>query len=607
MFSNLQSRPKPHRRKTSLTNRGGVTKRRISNVNAATANNVPSMSFMEGLFGEEFPEAFGTGAVKSRKTVLDLPAELLTMVCDHISKLDIKRLRLASKHLANKVDLRIDRVYVSPNRANLDYLQKILDHPRYKARVYEIVWDDAQLAEYPTLDSFHNTIITEEREATRAIENRLEQAIETYGNESPVYRSLEHRDLFQNDARLTDVAKEILLRYDDHFSRDMLARNAMMMSIEDSYTLYQNLYRDEQDIMKRQLDVVALHQALAGFPNLRKITITSEIWRPWHRVPRYNTPYFRSLPPGFRKPTVWPWFFSYRRPTGTQEFDQWNKMFDINDRLSAAWRGYDIVVSAMLAMPNPTIEEFIIDSGNERTGISHMLFLNSVKNFHDTVRMFQRTPLKRLQLSMNPMDQTGQHPLEVMMEGLTHALAQLEHLEYLDLDFNCCVRTNNVVFWLQWSDFIPANLKQQLKTLAIRHVEIGIDRLYDLLTTMPNLKQVTLVNINTFRPPGWDSLFRDLRRYYDTASVGKPAFTVVEPLLSQENNGVGLYSQLVDAEVDAFLYAHGESPFTDGELHLMKKNMGWRIHNRDESDRERMCEVYEHAESREWEDGMVSD
>jgi hypothetical protein len=567
------------------------------------------MSFMEGLFGEEFPEAFGSGPAKSRKTILDLPTELLAIVCEQISGLEIKQLRLASKDLANKVDLRIDRVYISPNRANLEYLQNILNHPRYKGRVREIVWDDAQLDEYPTLDSFHETILDDEREATRAIENRLDDAIEAYENDSPEYGSLGHHDLFHSDGRLTDVAKEILLRYDDQFSRDMLARNAMMMSIEDSYTLYQDLYRDEQDIIKQQSDAVALHQALAGFPNLRRITITSEVWRPWHRVPRYNTPFFRSLPPGFRKPAVWPWLFSPHDARNSWAFARCDKMFKVKDRLSAAWRGYDIMVSAMLAMTNPGIEEFIIDSGNERTGISHMVFFDEVKNFHDTVQMFQRTPLKRLKLSINTMSRTRQHPLEVMMEGLTHALAQMQHLEHLDLDFNCCARTNEMVFWLQLPpiDFPPINLKQQLKTLAIRHVEIGFDALYDLFTGMQNLQQVTLVNINTFRPYGWNDLFGELAKYYVTASVSKPAFTVVEPLVGQDS--IGLYSQAVDAEVDAFLYAKGESPFTDDgmvHVHTIKKNIGWRINNRDESDRVRMCEVYEHTGSEEWEDGMLT-
>src|SRR4051812_43119994 len=116
MFSNLQIRSaKPHRRKTSMAARAGVTKRRVSHV-TTSANDVPSLDFMEGLFGDEFPEAFGSRAMKSSKSILDLPAELLALVCEDLSRLDIKRLRLSNRHLGANVDLRIDRIYVSPNR-----------------------------------------------------------------------------------------------------------------------------------------------------------------------------------------------------------------------------------------------------------------------------------------------------------------------------------------------------------------------------------------------------------------------------------------------------------------------------------------------------------
>jgi hypothetical protein len=600
MFSNLQIRPaKPHRRKTSLTVRTGVTKRRISNVNAQTANSVPSMSFLEGLFGEEFPEAFGGSPAKSRKTILNLPAELLAIVCDQVSGVDIKQLRLASKILADKVDLRIDRVYISPNRANLDYLQRILSHRRYKARVYELVWDTAQLSEYSTFNSFRDAILSDERETRRAIEDRLVQAIETYANESPEYRSLEHRDLFQDDGRLTAVAKEIVMRYDDDFSRDMLARNAMMMSIEDSYALYQNLYQDEQDIMKQQLDVTALHQALDSFPKLRRVTVTSEVWRPWHRVPRYTTPFYRSLPPGFRKPTVWPWLMPPSHPATDAE------ILSCKDRLAADWRGYERVVSAILAMSNPTIEEFIVDAGDEGWGIPYQLFCDDLKNFDDTIRMFQHAPLKRLQLVLSfPDPYIGL--ISKMIPGLTPALAQMQHLEHLDLNLNIMrtiratpVTSNHSIRF----DLLPDSLKKKLKTLALRDIFIGRNQLYDLLCTLPSIQQITLDRISPNEGPDFFALFRHLSMYYKQAGVSWPRYTIVTPLVTQEDNGH--YKQLVDVEIDEFLYGtSGVSPFAEMSGKVFKEHVGWRINVRDEGVRGRMCDVIERAAVQRWGEEM---
>jgi len=59
---------------------------------------------MEELFGDEFPEAFATnpGGVRAhKKKIWDLPVELLSLTCQYLSGLDIKRLRLASQHFAN--------------------------------------------------------------------------------------------------------------------------------------------------------------------------------------------------------------------------------------------------------------------------------------------------------------------------------------------------------------------------------------------------------------------------------------------------------------------------------------------------------------------------
>jgi hypothetical protein len=598
MFANLQIRPaKTRRRKPSLSVRAGVSKRRVSTVSALSASIVPSISFMEGLFGDEFPEAFGGGA-QNKKTITDLPAELLEIVCEHISKLDIKRLRLASKQLAASVYLRIDRVFVSPNQANLDYLHQILAHPAYKGRVFEIVWDDALLNEYPTLGEYRHAILADERETTRAIESRLEEALEICGDENPEHRPLEMADLLE-DGRLTEAAKGILLRYDDQFSRDILARNATMMSIEDSYAVYQELYRQEQDLVERQVDAAALQDALAGFPNVRRITTTTDIWPAWNVSPRYNTPYHRSLPMGFRKPTVWPWLRA--RQDAETIYDQWYaraaKLRKNVELLPGEHRSYGIVVSAILAMPNPRIEEFIIES--EYQAKYHHCFLDDTsRNYQITKQMFQRTPLKRLQLMATPSNDYLSNPAS--LTNLHSLLAELRCLEHLDLGLNDSRSGRAVRFFLRINP-IPESLRPQLKTLTLRNVKLSEDDLLDLFIALPNLQHVTLYHcFQRIRPAcEWHWLFRQLRSHYDRATdISKPSFTVMAPLSHE-------YSQLVDEEVDAFLYGEDdvECPFVKQPpkhgANAIQPHMGWKVWDRDESVRERMAEVVEREEMQE--------
>ncbi|RMZ72658.1 Cyclin-like F-box [Pyrenophora seminiperda CCB06] len=606
MFHNLQIRSaKSHRRKPSLTIRSGVTKRRVSAVSAATASNVPSITFMENLFGAEFPEAFDSTderSFKSKKTILDLPTELLDIVCEYVSKLDIKRLRLASKRLADSVYLRIDRVYISPNRANLDYLRTILAHPRYKGRVHEIVFDGTRLEEYPTLESFRKAIIFGERHIRLAICKRLDEALEIYGDDGiQYYHFLNGEGMFKDtDGYLNDAVKEILLRYEDDFSRDVLARNAMMMSIADSYAVYQDLYREEQEIASQQLDAEALHQALAGFPKLKRITLTSETWWPWNIQPRYNTPFRRSLPSGFRKPVAYSGYDD-PVPLGVTHLNQ------LPEPDRSVCRGYSIVLSALLSMPVPSIEELIFDSSNNsRVGMPWHIFDSNKSAFLDSTKlMFRRTPLNRLQLSFVYCACTSTtHQGSNIKAIIPILLSELRNLEHLDL---------NMRGWDWYDDQSVTYLLHEqrittLKTLTLRHCVMSEDELYNLIIALKSVQHVTLchMTIDGSEPVHWVQTFERLRDYYATTmQISKPHYTIIEPLPS-EGGDVGddgewlaeHYSHLVDEEVDAFLYREADCPFLEtaereDEWDVIRRDVGWRVYDGDWASRESMSQIYE--------------
>lgn len=601
MFSNLQIRPaKPERRKPNLTIRAGISKRRVSYVSALSASRVPSLSFMEGLFGDEFPEAFGSGegtSAKSRKTILDLPAELLDLVCAHISKPDIKHLRLASKQLANSVYLRIDRVYVSPNRANIDYLYQILSHPRYKYRVHEIVWDDTRLEEYSTLSSFRDAILFDEREFTRSIESRLEEAIWIYGDDNPEYHALEHDDLFESNGRLTEVAKEILLRYDDQFSREVLARNATMMDIEDSYSLYQDLYREEQAIMDQEADINALEQALMGFTALNRVTYTTEIWRSCAFPHLYNTPFHRSLPVGFRKPQIRNVCRAHFRPS--EAHDSPMRTTVRSSRTSRYSGGYSHLVSAILDMPNPGIEEFVVETENEAMIPYKDEFSLNRRDIDNTRSMFRKIALKYLKFPITYEEDTRADSTPHNIYNPQNFLAELQHLEHLDLNLSCNMIAPMFGYVPRFIP-IPENLRRQLKTLTLRHVVAEDDGLFGLVTSMPNLQHVTLYRLYQGNErPGWASLFQRLKTYYSTTDHPiKPSFVIFQPL---DPDTINL--QLVDQEVDNYLYGNGENPFMETgvqTLARLKQHMGWRVDPRDETVRETMSDFCARTEMHEW-------
>ncbi|KAH8724896.1 hypothetical protein GQ44DRAFT_617171 [Phaeosphaeriaceae sp. PMI808] len=591
--------------------RAGVAKRRVSSV-LASPKEIPSMSFLEELFGDEFPGAF-TGdksrtAKKCNKNILDLPAELLAIICEDLSKLDIKRLRLASKYLAANVDLRIQRVYISPNRANLDCLQKILDHPRYRHQVLEIIWDEAQLEEFPDLDSFRNAIAIDEKNTRSDIEHMLKASSLGHHDDSAESAAFEHDDFFDESGRLTDVAKGIILRFDNQVSRAIIAKNATVMSIEDSYKIYQMLYWQEQGIMKQGFDEIALRHVLAMCPNLETVILTSEVWRPWHLEPVFHTPFYRSLPPGFRKPSVWPWLGQVPSNIpfqGTSRRNTNNRTIsDPNEALPRDWRGYSIVVSTLISTLNPQISEFIIYAGNETTGISHQLFATPNLDFTNTMTMAQTLPLKRLKLSINSFGgnwdyTTGQtHKSTYLTSTQLHAFLSATHnLEHLDLSLNTTRRRStdhidHVPAPIQ--NIIPHALLPRLKFLALRNALVDFTSLFNMFCAMTSAQHINLDNIKlTNNPTGSDTymcFFQQLKAHYarDQTSNTRPAFWLIEPF---EAVGGRCPARMVCEELNAYLQ-HDEAamPFEERMRNGIRDGVGWVVDDRDEEFLVRGCE-----------------
>lgn len=72
--------------------------------------------------------------------ILRLPSELLALVSKLLTNKDIKNLRLVNQHLADRVALRLEHVFISPNEKNIEVLLAVTNHPILSLGVREIVW-----------------------------------------------------------------------------------------------------------------------------------------------------------------------------------------------------------------------------------------------------------------------------------------------------------------------------------------------------------------------------------------------------------------------------------------------------------------------------------
>ncbi|KAF9694341.1 hypothetical protein EKO04_007557 [Ascochyta lentis] len=571
--------PESPRRRPSLATRAGVVKRRSS---VATTFNAPSMSLLEAMFGDDFPDAFANGdgrSCKSRKTMLDLPAEILGAICQPLTKADIKRLRLTCRELAEKVELRIDRVYISPNRANLDNLNNILNHPRHCLQVQEIVWDDAQLIEYPTIQSFRAALTSDDREAEIILELHVKALFEAGGNNNTAFRSIGLQDFIKHEGGLTELAKAALFNSNDTVSRDYIASNATTtMSVEESYDLYQKLYQDEKEIIKRGWDVNGLQRALTHIPNLKRITLTSEVWRSrrCRPIPTYDPPFFRALPPGFRKPSPPPWGepgsdFEWQDQKIAHELDQ----LSTEQHLPVQWRGYSIIMSCLMTNPAPTLEEFVVDAGDNGSGLPCHLFTSKNLDYSNTIRALSNMQLKRLQLPLVTF--TGLVPVGHLYD----LIVTMPHLEHLDLMWNTSPPIT--------ADF-PDHTCRTLKSITLHLSVVDCRWLLDLIKRSEDLQTVTLdaVQIGVWRDPftGRESLFLPLREYFSMVKRRGPTFTWIDsPLCGRAYDGRW---RMLDNELNAFLYNGAEWPWPkDGTVHsfaercAIKPGFGWTVDVRD--------------------------
>jgi hypothetical protein len=147
-------------------------------------------------------------------------------------------------------------------------------------------------------------------------------------------------------------------------------------------------------------DFKTLQLGLRSFPALKRLTVSSAVWRKGSLFPKYETPFFRSLPPGFEMPLHWPWMGGCLTKCSEE---QRKKLALPWEESHEEWRGYRIAVESLLATAaHHNVVEFVIDTNHGPTGISHQLFTTYENTgYISTLKLFERFPLTTLELSLN--------------------------------------------------------------------------------------------------------------------------------------------------------------------------------------------------------------
>ncbi|KAJ4214837.1 hypothetical protein NW757_014717, partial [Fusarium falciforme] len=169
-----------------------------------------------------------------------LPNELVGSICHLLPNSTIKNLRLTCRFLADKSQLRLRRVFISPSLHDLDALRGIADHDKFRHGIEEIIWDDA---------TFKSIQSHEEEYPYDWISSTEEEDEEEDDDEEPVpgwFARLCKFSITRLKARMNGAKRP------DTIIRQEELDNAM--SLRESFKHYQVLVQQQQDILQIRAD-----------------------------------------------------------------------------------------------------------------------------------------------------------------------------------------------------------------------------------------------------------------------------------------------------------------------------------------------------------------
>ena len=483
-----------------------------------------------------------------------------------------KKVLLVNHTLHRLVSLLITHVFLSPNRTNIDVFRGIAASETFRTQVREVIWDDAKLKFY------------ERQKLSRFDAFRLREELRLGG-----------RDVIPQAKTFQHFVKEIEEQAEDLDGEEASARkeelwgaNTKEMSLEKSFDLHNRLYDEQQAIIESREDLETLTLGLTSFPNLERVTISSETWRIKTLFPKFPIPFFRSIPPGIQMPLPWPWL---GRGSDDLSEDALEKLTLPWDDAQEEWRGYQVAISALLSTsPHHNVTELVIDTNFELTGLSYQLFASDEQNtgYTATVQLFRIAPLTRLELSLNTTtaEETG---FSCFHNGLLKAaLSRLSSLRHLALSTSIDTADNDDDLldseeaWVDADEILPIHaLKPKLDSFELRNFLLRGESFFSALTSLTSLSTIQLDCVALSEDLTWRELrFQIKDNFVQTWGPSRPAV-----IFRRKASSLDLRLDS-SAELAAFLYGEGECPFTEQVPQVA--NVGWVVSNWDPGYREYM-------------------
>ncbi|OBT46431.1 hypothetical protein VE00_03309 [Pseudogymnoascus sp. WSF 3629] len=461
-----------------------------------------------------------------------LPPKIVKTIVDLAPNSTIKNLRLTCRFYSQTAALRLNRVFISANPRNVEVFTAIANHEVFRAKITEIIWDDALLYVRPVPGDEEEAYYASDDEYEDEMdedEERDKDGIDWRGDVPGWFRKACRENIF-----------DLKWYRDEDVDRPSLIARAQQlteqMPMEEAWAYYQELLEQQRDVLNSKAHIDALEKHIGSFPALQRITITAATHGRLYN-PLYETPMIRAFPRGFNH---------YIPRDGSD------------------WQGFR-VVTRLLAEGRDSggVTNLCVDAHELEMGLNSRVFERENRTLNDFEAVLARPNFTHLQLDLMVNPHSGQ--VDVFRSGLLkRALAGGGGLEYLSLRTNMdvCPRSDSDEFYVPLRTIFTPTSHPRLQHFGLVHLYVKQDDLLALLASLPKtLRSVELSTIQCIDgESSYQTLLWEIRDKLGWKERDpRPTLTVSTEL---QNLMPGRAIWLED-ELYSFLYQGGSNPFGD--------------------------------------------
>lgn len=485
------------------------------------------------------------GKMNSSTSLIQIAPEVIALISRQLSGADRKSLRLSCTHLARVVELPLERIFISSNRADIDVFRAIASHSVFRHKVKEIIWDEAR---FPMM---------EDNQRSPCLVGKCFCELSTSGETPPEAYTTAYqinrpklRNRFQcKENTLCMAAKKTV---------------AILETVDPpvpSYDLYSLLVREQQQVIRTNDDIQVFEYGLNRFPALVRVTMTPAT-HGWYSGPLYETSMIRSFPLAFKYPIPRGWPTPLEGHLGSPQWDHAMKQ--------DCYRGFTAIIRALAEKKHTHIRELVINTNQQPTGISCHLFRAPNDEYDHFCQVLQHPGFRRLDLSLHANTAWESNWVSFRNGRLYDALANAGHLERFSFYTNVIANPDmssaaygytSMKHFIPLQSIFPICKWPKLKHFGLAQFMVCQADVVELLAALPDTVESVEFSVLHFLEGGGNyasllQLMRDQLKWDQRPLSKQPRVSVLDAR-SWETAA----AESSDQQVNDFLYGQGLNPF----------------------------------------------